>query len=646
MTGIKRALNNVIIILLNIKVLTMFISLRIKSLFFISLIYMFFSPLVLAAPPKLNFSDLITGPSSGINDGKGSGTIVTVWGQYLGSSQGNSKITFTDSNGDAKDDIYVYYWKKADGMLPSGPANLYESHNMQEIAFSIPSSSKGLGSIQVTVNGTKSNTLPFAVRNGTIYHVMKNGSDSNGNGSFSKPWASIDNALKDIDDPGSTIYVHNSLSTGNASTVRSVYWNNAAASSGYSNQYGVIAYPGSQPKVIGRSGFRNYKTKGQVISKFSIFTSNCDEGANGQPVNCATNPSKRTSGIETSAYGRGVGNKITDREGGCSNGQQGAISGNNLSRDRVSGYQVLGNEVYDYGCEGSAKFHHTTYLSIRSGSDNQQVDPWRFGWNYLHGNHTKNGIHQYDENNKGLECGSPNDTIIINDNVIIKQGGSGINVGANCPWTNDFEIYNNVIKNAGLAADWDGIDPDTSNGPYTAAITIQDGGLMGNVRIYHNTIDGWNDDDQDNATQACLGLHGGQDNVRVFWDDNVCNTTKDKYFINNLYNGEQLLNNVSGNSNAWFYSGSNAKKATPPEWDNQAIIDNPFIGSAGPKISLSANSSLVSKSSPSSVLKHDVYGTPRPSNASVGAVEFVLLSPVLPPPVLSAPGPPSNVFVQ
>ncbi|MCF6264656.1 MAG: hypothetical protein L3J24_13865 [Xanthomonadales bacterium] len=576
---------------------------------------------VLAAVPKLNFSDLISGPAAGLGDGNGSGVIVTVWGQYLGETQGSSTLSFVDSLGGVHENIHIYYWKNADGVLPGGPANLFESHKMQELAFSIPQAASGLGSIRVTVNGVLSNTLPFTIRNGAIYHVMSNGNDSSGNGSFSAPWETIGKALTEIEDPGSSIYVHDNLSTGNASTKRAVYWNKVSALSGYSNQYAIVAYPNSQPIVIGRSGFRNYRTGGQVVSKFSVFASNCDEGANGQIQNCDTNPSKYTSAIQTSAYGRVVANKITDVDGRCASGQQGAIVGNSLSVDRVSGSQILGNEVYEYGCEGTAKFQHTTYLSIRSGSDNEQVDPWRFGWNYLHDNHAKNGIHQYDENNSGLECGSPNGTVIINDNVIINQGGSGINVGANCPWTNDFDIYNNIIINAGLAADWDGIDPNTSNGGYTSAITIQDGGLMGNVRIHHNTFYTWNDDDQTESAQACLGLLGSQDNVRVVWDDNVCYATKDKHFVNNNWNGIQLLDNVSGNNNSWFYSGTNPVDAIFPSWDSAALLNDPLITLSVPQISVHNNSPLIGVST--TTLTHDVYGSPRLQNSTVGAVEFI-----------------------
>lgn len=35
-----------------------------------------------AIASKLNFSDIITGPSTGLGDTKGVGAIVTIWGQY------------------------------------------------------------------------------------------------------------------------------------------------------------------------------------------------------------------------------------------------------------------------------------------------------------------------------------------------------------------------------------------------------------------------------------------------------------------------------------------------------------------------------------------------------------------------------------
>lgn len=43
--------------------------------------------------PILNFSDITSGPDTGLGDGYGSGAIVTIWGNNLGSSQGASTIS-------------------------------------------------------------------------------------------------------------------------------------------------------------------------------------------------------------------------------------------------------------------------------------------------------------------------------------------------------------------------------------------------------------------------------------------------------------------------------------------------------------------------------------------------------------------------
>ncbi len=574
-------------------------------------------------PVVLNFTDLISGPGTGLGDGLGSGVVVTVWGQNLGASQADSTITFTDSSGATSSPAHVYYWKNADGELPGGPANLAASHGMQEVAFSIPDAAPGAGTIQLTVGGTTSNPLPFTIRSGNIYHVRASGSDSSGDGTYSNPWLTVRNALRQIDAPGSTVYVHDSV-VSDANPHRAIYWNNSAASSGLANQFGIVAFPNSQPSAIGYSGFRSYRASGQVVSKYDIYASNCDEDPRGQPTNCAPSPSRSSSyGVQTSANGRVVGNAITDRPGGCASGQQAAISGNALSGDRVNGVQILGNEVYDYGCIGSSKFHHTTYLSVRSGDRNLQVDPWSFGWNYLHDNDTKNGIHQYDENNSGDLCGSPNDTVSIHDNVIVNQGGAGISIGASCPWTNDFDVYNNVLINTGLASDWDGVDPNTSNGPATSGISVRDGDLLGTVRIFNNTLYAWNADGQAADTRACLGLQGRGDNVTILWNDNVCITAEDRPFVNNGCCGAEVqLDNVSGANNAWYYPGASPSLAIVPAWDTAPITLDPRVSITAPRVRVEPGSPLIAVSV-TGMLTRDVYGAVRARESEVGAVQFI-----------------------
>lgn len=572
-----------------------------------------------AANPVLNFTDLITGPDTGLGDGKGSGVIVTVWGQFLGSNQGSSTIEYCDSTAACRPG-HVYYWKNADGLLPGGPANLYESHKMHEIAFSIPDSAIGAGTIKVTVNN-RTSTLPFTVRSGNIFHVKASGNDSSGDGSFNSPWSTVGKAKGDIAQPGATLYVHDSIVTGDSNTKRPIYWNKVSASSGLADQFVITAYPGSQPSTIGKSGFLNYNTAGQVVSKYKIFASNCDEGANGQPINCVR---RKSIGIQTTAFGRAVGNSITDQPGGCASGMQGAISGHSQHGDRVSGYQIFGNEIYEYGCYGSNKLHHTTYLTIRSGNSNTpnlQAPAWRFGWNYLRDNHTKSGIHNYDEGNN---CGSPTGTVNINDNVVINQGGAGIFAGSTCGWHNDWEIYNNILINVGLVSDWDGIDVNTTNGPHTSGIIFQDDGLLGNINVYNNSIITWAGDDVVRDAQACLGLLGEGDNLKLNWSNNICVTEKDKPFVDTGYQAESLIDNPVGSNNIWHFTGVNASKAIAPNWDAAKILTDPLLTVKNTvSITVGANSPVINASNSSSSF-YDIYGVKRSVNADIGAVEFFL----------------------
>jgi hypothetical protein len=138
------------------------------------------------ATPRLAFSDLVNGPVQGLDDGLGQGAIVTVWGYKLGDTAG--KVLFEDSAGQQKQAAYVYYWKKADGKLPGGPANLYKSHQLYEVAFSLPTTTLGLGKIILQHNdGSTSNALPFTAIAGRIFHIKANGNNLN-DGSFNNPW--------------------------------------------------------------------------------------------------------------------------------------------------------------------------------------------------------------------------------------------------------------------------------------------------------------------------------------------------------------------------------------------------------------------------------------------------------------------------
>jgi len=569
--------------------------------------------------PSILFTDLISGPDTGIGDNLGSGVIVTIWGQNLGSSQGNSSVTYTDSTNTKRNAAHVYYWKNADGSLPSGPANLYESHKMQEIAFSIPDSAVGAGTIYVTVNGVDSNTLPFTVRAGKIYHVKSTGNDSSGDGSFSKPWLTVAKGDSGVN-AGDTLYIHD-VDSGSPTTQRAIYINRGFKAT-EADQFAYVAYPGTRPTTMGAEGVHMYLTSGIVTSKLQVFASNCDSVGK----NCKYTD---TRGILPSAWGRVIGNEITDQPGGCANGWAGAISAN---KSKVEGAKLFGNYIHDYSCPEATKFHHTTYMSIRDTND-PSIVAWEWGWNYLRDNDAKNGIHNYDEDLKGNNaCGDLKTDLLIHDNVIVNQAGAGITVMSICGWSQDSYIYNNVLINTGLISS----TTCTSGCGFTGSgIKIGDG--LGDVYIYNNTVYNWDQGDIPNiaTAAACIAVANGGLDGFIDVRNNICYSDKTKYFTGYHSGAQQKLSTLQGGNNIWYYPGVTAGDV--PGWDKTAIYTDPKIdASKAPFLSLSVGSPAIGKAIATPVaLNYDLYHELREGSFDIGAFE-----------ISNNPKPPSNVTAK
>src|SRR5215470_18124880 len=125
-----------------------------------------------AATPCLAFTDLAQGPRSGnVDTSRGqtanvNGTIVTVWGYNLGSSQGASTLTVGGVAASA-----IYYWGNA--TAPNcGASTLYNSYQkLQCVIFQITGTTPtGAQNIVATVNGVATTGLSFNVMTtGNIY---------------------------------------------------------------------------------------------------------------------------------------------------------------------------------------------------------------------------------------------------------------------------------------------------------------------------------------------------------------------------------------------------------------------------------------------------------------------------------------------
>lgn len=463
-----------------------------------SIVFSLLFSLALHAAPRLAFTDLVNGPSQGLGDGLGQGAIVTVWGYQLGDSTG--QVLVTDSSGTTRAAAHIYYWKKADGALPGGPANLYKSHQLYEVAFSMPTSALGAARIELkNASGEISNSLPFSVIAGRIFHVKTNGNNNN-DGSFTAPWgflnadnSSIKSAGNGGLKAGDLVYVHGTLEkidyvNGVLNARAGVFVRSLAGTA--DAHIAMVSYPGTQAQVESPTwGVYPYLSSGIIVSKYTVKGGLFTEDPTSTTYVPPTAPS--TAQITTTRYGRIIGNLLTELPGKCSNGYAGAITGGGVDIERV---MIHGNEIADIGCNQTSHFHHTTYLTRRAQVGDPSVEIGEFSYNYLHDNKAKYGIHFYDQTNTSTKaCDQVHGTLRIHDNFIINQRSVGISVQTSSSyapapcWTINSEIYNNVLINTGL-----GPVAEANNGTQPYAMYLG-GAIQGNFKIYNNLIRGVSD---------------------------------------------------------------------------------------------------------------------------------------------------------
>ncbi len=574
---------------------------------FFSAVFVLNTNKALAASPVLNFSDIVSGPKLGLSDGLGQGTIVTIWGNKLGSTQGASRVFFRDSAGVSREAAYVYYWKNADGQLPGGPADLYSYHKMQEIAFSIPSASTdGLGSVYVEVDGVNSNALPFTIRAGSIFFVKPTGTNGSGaNGSWSTPWRTLNYAAQGAGGritAGSVIYA-TGLTETSADGSDAIQYTRISGVS-LSSPVSIIAYPNSAVVAIGgnRSVIINWYGLGQYwnFSKLSLRSNGAE-------------------GIWTSLQGRIVGLEITENGSHCSDGWGGAIAGNDGIADygyhtyMGSGPKALGNYIHDFGCDSSTTGHHVFYITNRGGIP---FLSYELGWNYLRDNKVNSALHVYDQIPGGDWIGDMN----IHDNVVLNQRGYAFDLLGDGPITMPVNVYNNLFIN-------DGLGPALNPNIFYDAIHVSEAGVTSQVNIYHNTIYGYGESSLGSGVNI---NHGGTFNYR----NNLVVDTKMRPFSGSAKSGTSVSNNL------WY---GVAGGLALPSWDISALTSNPMLSnpSAG-DFTLQASSPARNAGAYVGV-DRDFYGNLRDANPDIGAFEYEGSGPA---PDTTPPAAPSGIVVN
>ena len=621
---------------------------------FIGLLLLFFfvgiGNTAFCSSPRLHFSDLISGPDTGLGDSLGEGTIVTIWGNNLGSTQGASTVYFKDSTATSYEAAYVYYWCNADGGTSGGgPADLYAYHKMQEIAFSIPDeAASGLGSMYVVVDSVTSNELPFTVQAGNIYYVKTTGNNSTGDGAWATPWATVstdgDGAMvagKTV--PGDIVYSLGVVDDGGPGGNDSGYGyrtNNNKGTDG--NPISIVSYPG---------------TIAEAKSAPATGTGIANNGADNDWFNFSKiKVWSIGSGVSTCDGMRAVGNYIT---GPDATGQGGAFVGSWDTCD--SGVVIFGNEIDTFGNldpEVTSSKHHTFYMKVRAENpdcvggtyDGYEIDgspdvagciagggemgplqggpieAYELGWNYLHNNSARGGMHVYDES----FCGDMTGTLRLHDNVIVDQVGPGFNLMAsgsavagapdyfNECWSMPVELYNNLFIRCGVSP---------TGGTPGPAIALQGERNVSHVKMYNNTIYGYADATADPHDEVALFVRGGSE-MRTFggtweWINNIVYDIYDAdYVSSDQDNGSP----TAAHHNLW-YNGGDGDPASPPGWDTSPLSSDPLLtnpGSGDYSLQSGSPAKNTGSSTVSSVVPMDILGSDRPQGMTydIGAYEY------------------------
>ena len=497
-------------------------------------------------PPALFFSDLDSAPNSGGESVSGfSGAYVTIYGNFLGTSQGTSTITWNGLN--------------CLRVLPS--TGSYTGWGMtyfwyQKIVVQLGSScTAGAGNFVVTTSAGTSNGIPFTVRGGNIYSVTTSGNDSSGTGSFTSPWATIRHCLYTMA-PGGTCYIGNGVNqTDSDGYTASLVMNNHSGTAAGNDA--LVVYPGATSSIgisdgSGQQfGIRCAAIGGScsyvTVAGFHIYGG----GGGGE----AFNPFGQGP-VDGGTNWRVVGNFLS-----CplANGDTGCFETN-----EIINLKAFGNEVTNVGIVAASKQQHAFYLC--SDTNHAEV-----GWNYIHNNNSCRAIQIYSSPLGGGGTGDPTGhnqfDISLHDNLIHDDPCDGINIASVDPSQGKVEAYNNLIYHVGL-----GPDPADGEASYSCIRMAEDNNNgstpSGNAEVYNNTLVDCGSHVGTYGWSGTFAIAGGS--VGLDARNNIAYQLSGEFFTNSGGTASGLT--LAGSNNIWF-GGNQAA----PSWTTSNIIADPLF---------------------------------------------------------------------
>jgi hypothetical protein len=565
--------------------------------------------------PALFFSDLDSGPNTGGENVNGvSGAYVTLYGNFFGSSQGSSTVT----------------WNGLNCLRVLPPTGAYTGWGMahlwyQEIVVQLSSTcTPGTGNFVVTTANGTSSGIPFTVRtSGNIYCISTTGNDSNSGKFPSSCWATPKNAFSHMS-AGDTAYWEGGLIINGGGGFGGLDWG-AGGTAG--NPVAMVSYPGATPQP-GVQCSASSCSNGIAIRCSVGFPSSCSYFTmaglfvSGQVQALMTQ-------YPSANHQRYIGNYWT-----CT-GTPGQVGCVEMSENTF--VKFYGNELTGVVSSGTtSKQYHAFYLS--TDSNHQEV-----GWNSIHNNKSCRAIQVHSSPNNPTSGYNQYD-LSIHDNLIHDDPCDGILLATIDPSQGKVEVYNNLIYHIGVG-------PDPADGEASMAcirvaeyVNNSPPNPSGTAEIYNNTMVDCG------SHVGTFGLSGtyvsAPGAVAVNVRNNIAYQLSGEYSMNS--GGSPSGVTWTGSNNMWFGSSQ-----TTPTWSSNNITADPlFANRSANDFHLQSGSPAIGAGtvvSGATTYKNyppwqggiavDRDGQIRPSPLSIGAYEFAAGS------IAQRPNPPTNLKV-